>query len=154
MEIRKATVKDFERLKEIKIKSKICERIYNKSLKPIAKVKKKYFYYLKRDLTFKDRAIFIAVKNDKIIGMILGKIVKTLSIIKFEKRGYISNLYILAKYRRKGMAKKLVRELIGWFRVNNIKNIRLEVYAKNKPALNIYHKSGFKEYAIKMKKDL
>ncbi|MCK4245471.1 MAG: GNAT family N-acetyltransferase [Candidatus Omnitrophica bacterium] len=154
MEIRKATIKDFERLKDIKIKSKIWERKYNKSLKPIDEVKKRYFYYLKRDLTFKDRAIFIAVKNDKIIGMVLGKIVNTLSIIKFEKRGYISNLYILPRYRRKGIAKKLVRELIEWFRANNIKSLRLEVYSKNKPALNIYHKSGFKEYAIKMKKDL
>ena len=154
MEIRKATVKDFERLKDIKIKSKIWERKYNKSLKPIDKVKKRYFYYLKKDLTFKDRAIFIAIKNDKIIGMILGKIVNTLPIIKFEKRGYISNLYILSKHRRKGMAKKLVRELMGWFRAHNIKGLRLEVYSKNKPALNIYNKLGFKEYAIKMKKDL
>lgn len=154
MGIRKATIKDFERLKDIKIKSKIWERKYNKSLKPIDKVKKRYFYYLKKDLIFKDRAIFIVIKNDKIIGMILGKIVNTLSIIKFKKRGYISNLYILPKYRRKGIAKKLVRELIEWFKSHNIKNLRLEVYSKNKPALNIYDKLGFKEYAIKMKKDL
>ena len=154
MEIRKATIKDFEKLKDIKLKSKIGERRYNKSLKPINKVEKRYFYYLKRDLTLKDRVIFIAIKNDKIVGMILGKIINTLSIIKFKKRGYISNLYILPKYRRKGIAKKLVRELIEWFKENNIKNLRLEVYSKNKPALNIYNKLRFKEYAIKMKNDL
>ena len=154
MEIRKATIKDFERLKDIKLKSKTGERKYNKSLKPINKVEKRYFYYLKKDLTFKERAIFIAIENDKIIGMILGKIIDTLSIAKFKKRGYISNLYILPKYRRKGIAKKMVEELIKWFKENNIKNLRLEVYSKNKPALNIYHKLRFKEYAIKMKKVL
>ena len=31
MEIRKATIKDFEKLKDLKLKSKIEERKYNKS---------------------------------------------------------------------------------------------------------------------------
>jgi ribosomal protein S18 acetylase RimI-like enzyme len=154
MGIRKATIRDFEKLKDIKLKSKIEERKYNKSLKPINKVEKRYFYYLKRDLTFKDRAIFIAIENDKIIGIILGKIIDTLSIAKFKKRGYISNLYILPEHRRKGVAKRMVRELMRWFKVNNIKNLRLEVYSKNRPALNVYNELGFKEYATKMKKDI
>ncbi len=154
MEIRKATIQDFEKLKSIKLKSKIAERKYNESLRPINKVEKRYSYYLKRDLAFKDRAIFIAIKNDKIMGMILGKIVNTLSITKFRKRGYISNLYVLPEQRRKGIGKRMAKALIKWFRAKNIKNLRLEVYSKNRPALNIYDKLGFKEYTIKMKKDL
>lgn len=154
MEIRKATIEDFEKLKDMKLRSKRSERKHNKSLKPIDEVKRRYFSYLKKDLTFDNRAVIVAVENNKIIAMILGKIVDNLPIAKLKKRGYISNLYVLPGYRRRGVAQRLVTELIKWFRVNNIENLRLELYSKNKPALNIYDKLGFKEYAIKMKKSI
>ena len=98
MIIRKATIKDFESLKEIKILSKREELKYSDTLKSIDRNKKNYFSYLKKDLTHKNRAVFIALDrlpkanlekmrgvsehfdNKKVIGMILAQYFEPLPI--------------------------------------------------------------------------
>ncbi|MCH8328883.1 MAG: hypothetical protein IIB81_00650, partial [Nanoarchaeota archaeon] len=80
MIIRKATIKDFESLKEIKILSKREELKYSDTLKSIDRNKKNYFSYLKKDLTHKNRAVFIALENKKVIGSILAQYFEPLPI--------------------------------------------------------------------------
>jgi len=116
MEIRKATINDFERIKEIKLKAKTSERRYNKSLKPIWENRERYLSYLRNDLTNRDRAVFMAIERDKPVGIITGRIYTTLLIRIFRKKGHISNLFVTPGHRRKGIATKLVGELLKWFK--------------------------------------
>ncbi len=101
MKIRRATMEDFEKLKEIKILSKNEEIKYSNTLNPISENKESYYFYLKKDLTYKSRGVFIALDNNKVIGIILAQYFKPLAISKYSKKGYISNLYILKSHRRK-----------------------------------------------------
>ena len=65
MNIRKATIDDFEALKELKILSKKEELKYSETIKPIEETKERYLSYMRRDLTIDNRAIFIAIDNDQ-----------------------------------------------------------------------------------------
>ena len=154
MQIRKASMDDYDLLSEIKLKAKRSERTFNKSLKPIDEVRERYLSYLKNDLTLRDRAVFVVVENGKVAGMVTGRVSGTLSIVRSRKMGSISNLYVLPGHRRKGTAKQLTGALLAWFREKKIRDIRLEVYPKNTPAINIYRDFGFREYSIRMKKSL
>lgn len=154
MEIRKATTHDYEQLKEMKLKAKASERIYNKSLKPLRQCKKSYFAYLAKDLRRKDIAVFIAVERGKPVGMITGRIVETLPIKTLRRKGHASNLFIMPGHRRKGIATAMMSELLKWFRDNNVKDVRLGVHAKNASAYDMFRKFKFREYAIEMKKQL
>lgn len=154
MEIRKTTIDDFERIKEIKLRSKASERRYNKSLKPVRENRERYFSYFRNDLIDKDRAVFIAMERGKLVGIITGRIYTTLLIRRLRKKGHISNLYVVHGHRHKGVAMRLVRALLHWFKEKKIKDVHLGVSSGNTPALKMFRKLKFQEYAIEMKKSI
>ncbi len=54
-------------------------------------------------------------------------------------------IYIDQAYRRMGVGTRLMREAVEWARQTRIiKRISLEVYTRNKPAVQLYKKFGFK----------
>lgn len=154
MIIRRANLNDFEELKEIKLLSKKGELKYSETINPIEENKEDYFRYLKKDLTYINRGTFIAIDNKKIIGIVLAQYYKPLPISKHSKKGYISNLYVKEEYRKKGIAIKLVKKAEEWLKKNKVSHITLEIHVKNKPALNLYRKFGFKDYTLKLSKKI
>ena len=154
MRIRNATLDDFEALKRFKILSKKEEMKYSETLKPLEHTKEKYLDYLKTDLTRQWRAIFVAAEDDKIIGMVLGKRYNTISISKYKKKGYISNLYVDKEYRKKGIGGKLILHTLKWLKKQGVPHITVEVHIKNSAAQNLYRKLGFNDYTIKLTKNI
>ena len=154
MRIRKATLDDFEALKKFKILSKKEELKYSETLKPLKGTKKKYLDYLKTDLTRQWRAVFVAVENKKIVGMIIGKRYNAISISKYKRKGYMSNLYIDKNYRKKGIGKKLLLHTLKWLKKQGVKHVSLEIHTNNSAAQNLSHKIGFKDYTIKLTKNI
>ena len=148
MEIRKATINDFEQIGDIKLKAKASQEKYNTSLKPLHENRERYFSYLRNDLTNQDRVVLIAIDRGEPIGMITGRIYRTLLIRIRRKEGRISNLFVLSGYRNRGVAGKLVSELLKWFREKRIKDVHLSVHSGNAPALRMFRKLQFQEYLI------
>ena len=58
----------------------------------------------------------------------------------------IIDLYVSNNYRRRGIAKKLLKKVID---NKNIKNVTLEVNINNKNAIMLYNSVGFKEVSIR-----
>lgn len=154
MEIRQAALKDFNVILKLKLESKEEEKKINPSLKPIQDVKKHYGEYLHNDLSSEWRAVFVAEENNTMLGLAIGKIYRTLKVAGYERSGYISNVYIKKEFRRKGIALELVKEVIKWFKQKGATNITLELYKNNSAATSLYHKMGFTDHCIKMKKKI
>ena len=150
MIIRKATIYDYDSLKEIKLLSKKEELKYSGTLKSLSKSKRYFFEYLKFDLTKPDRVVFVAEEDGKVVGIILGKFFKPLRISKYSKKGHISNLYVDKSARRKKVGEKLVKEVIKWFKKKKVSYLSLEIHVDNLAAQKLYHKKGFKDYTIKV----
>lgn len=151
MEIRQATPGDYEQLKELKLKAKASERKFNKSLKPMRQSGKTYLAYLESDLKSEDRAVFIAIERGRPVGMITGRIYKTLPVKTHRRHGHMSNLFVEPAHRKKGIGTALFGEVLKWFRDSGIKDVHLGVYAKNTAAREMFRKLKFREYAIEMK---
>jgi len=62
--------------------------------------------------------------------------------------GYISNVAVSEKYRRRGVADALITELIGRTR-EDLAFLTLEVRESNLPAISLYAKHGFKPAGIR-----
>ena len=154
MKIKEATIKDFDELLKLKLESKKEERKLNRELTPVEKVKKYYEEYLRNDLKSKWRAVFVAVENGNIIGVITGKTYRTLYIAGYKRVGHISNLFVSKEFRKKAVAQKLIKEVVKWFKKKKAVEIGLELYEHNVPAINLYHKLGFKNYSVKMRKKI
>lgn len=154
MNIRRATKDDFEALKEIKLLSKQEELKYSESIRPIDENKEDYFRYLKKDLKYINRGLFIAEDDGKIVGMILAQYYDPLPISKYKRKGYISNLFIMQDYRGKGLGVKLIETAEGWLKRNKTEHITLEIHKDNKAALSLYRKVGYKDYTVKLEKGI
>ena len=150
--IRQATIEDLDKLLPLKLESKTEERKLNKELLPINKVKENYKLYLEKDLDSDYRAVIIALVDNKPVGLILGRIYRSLKVLGYERRASMGNLYVQPKYRGKGIAKKLVNGFIEWCKSKKVKKITLSIYKENEFVKKIYHKIGFKDQFITMHK--
>lgn len=151
MIIRKATSKDFEKLKEIKKEFYLWECKQDKKLCPKF-ADRNLGIRLGKNLRQNNVIFFIAIENGEILGYSGAEIEKNMPCYKEKLKGHLFNLYVRPEYRKKGIAKSLIKKVLLWFKKNKIKEIELYTGANNHKAQNLYKKSGFEEHYIRMLK--
>jgi len=105
-------------------------------------------------LNDKDAVIFVAENEEKIVGLISGRIIDNGPIILPEKIGYVGGVVVLSKYRRKGIAKGLWEKLTEWFSSNGIKESQLYIVPDNNEAKGFWQDCGFNLTLERWKKRL
>ncbi len=70
------------------------------------------------------------------------------------KVGYIENMIVSPSCQRKGYSKKLHLAFLKFLKKKKIKYCQLDVLYKNKKAIEIYRKWGFKEDGLRMTKKI
>ncbi len=109
---------------------------------------------LKRE--FKDalnsikKFLLIAEEDKEIIGYLEGVQI----IDNYQKTGYIYDIFILKEYRKKRFAIDLIGKFTNLLKKRKIHKIKLGVNPKNKRALNLYRKLGFKIAHYEMEKKI
>ncbi|MDP3934620.1 MAG: GNAT family N-acetyltransferase [Candidatus Giovannonibacteria bacterium] len=151
--IKKATNKDLSGIMEL-IKD-VTDYHYkiDKYYKPFSKYKG-LDKYTKEQLKGKSVKMLVAEDDGKIIGRIVGVIIKPPPYVSPKKIGNIDDIFIKEAYRHKRTGEKLLKELLKWFKEKKIKHIRLSVDARNKIGVKAWKKFGFYDYRIEMRKDL
>ena len=61
-------------------------------------------------------------------------------------RGYISNIYVLPEYRRRGIGRSLVADALARLRIAGAQSIEMEVYTDNSPGQAFWDRMGFESY--------
>jgi ribosomal protein S18 acetylase RimI-like enzyme len=149
MEIRKATLRDFEALKEIKSEFFLWECTQNKRFDPCY-LKKGLCIRLAKNLRQSNTVFFIADDKLQVIGFAGAEIKKNETCVRPVNQGHLFSLYIRPNYRRKGIAKKLLDEIFKWFKERKIDDLVLETWVQNTAAQSLYKKYGYKPDAISM----
>jgi ribosomal protein S18 acetylase RimI-like enzyme len=156
MKIRKVTAKDFEEFfnlekefheleKKLGKKDELI-RLYKSPTKN--KQKKRFNKWLRR----KNSLFIVAEEKNKMIGYLYGYLEPIFS--SKTKTGYIEDLIISKKFRKKGIATKLHNKFIKWLNKKRIKWITLDVSWVNKTARKTYEKWRYKNKKVKMVKKL
>jgi len=83
---------------------------------------------------------FVLKENKWIVG--IGNIIFN----EDNKRAHALHIFIDEKYRRKGLATKMLQHLESLARDKRMSILTLRVMPKNEPAINLYEKMGFEEY--------
>lgn len=116
------------------------------------------YYTMKRDAikTFnkfhreniygKNSLLLVAEEKGKIIGYIVARIMKRPPIFKEKEKGFIGSVYIIKKFRRTGILKGFLDEIITWFKKKKIEHIELHIHYKNPIGINAWSKYGFRDY--------
>ena len=88
----------------------------------------------------------VAEENGEVVGYIMCRIELGLSNFGFSgviKKGHIVSVAVLPNYRRKGVGRALVIEVMEGMRLYNTKQCFLEVRVTNTQAIDLYNKLGF-----------
>ncbi len=147
IKIREAKIDDLNTLKLFEQAIIEYERPFAPNLKedPIE-------YYNLTDLIQRESAdVLVAIVDGKIVGSGYSLIKNSKPYKKPEQFAYLGFMYVLPEYRKKGINRKIIECLIDRVKKKNITEIQLDVYAKNKNALNAYKKFGFKPDLLKMR---
>ena len=95
----------------------------------------------------KNGKCYLAIDNDKVIGLIMGTIIKFEEYdyldYKCPKEGEITELIISSKYRSGGVGGALMEKLEDYFRSVGCKYVLVDVFAYNKNAIKFYDKKGY-----------
>jgi len=132
--------------------------IVSKKLLPLIQYKN-YENHVKEDvkkymsLDSRKAVIFVAEKDEKLIGYIYGRIQLKPKMI-LGRIGIVEDWFVIKDYRGKGVGEMLWDRLIEWFKKKKCNRLELDVFPTNKHALNIYHKLGFIDKLIVMTKKL
>lgn len=90
---------------------------------------------LKNEISNEGAVFLCAESNGEIIGY--GGMYTVLD------EGYVTNIAVRAKYRKKGVACRIVEGLINGAKEKNLSFVSLEVRESNEAARNLYFKYGF-----------
>lgn len=94
-----------------------------------------------------DGKCFLAVNENKVIGMIMGCITKYDEFdyldYKCPKRGEVVELIVTSKVRSSGIGKMLMNTLEDYFKSAGCEYIITDVFAYNENAIKFYSKMGF-----------
>ena len=148
MEIKKATKKDFDNYSRLR---KLCNKEYSKITKEKIKVSNKQMKGEFRKFVSSPKQIILFITdNKKDIGYLSGTFFKGL----YKKTGYIDDIFIFEKFRKKGYAILLISEFCSLLNKKGFDNCELGVYPNNKKAISLYKKLDFKITHYDMEKNL
>jgi len=74
--------------------------------------------------------------------------------VKGDRHCHIFMVYVMPKHRRRGIGSALVRHAENWARKRGDRQITLQVFLQNQPAVNLYEKLGYQPYSLMMQKNL
>ncbi len=101
-----------------------------------------------------DRLILIALIKNKAVGYAMAKIYEEEMVADngTGRVGLFDELYVDDSERGFGIGKRLLDEVMNWFKGKDIKRVKLHAYSWNEKAKKLYEDNGFAEYAVSYEK--
>ena len=153
MKIRKATKKDLDGILEL------AELMldFHYGLDPYYKIYSKYEdpreFYSEHLQKKNVRYVVAEDSNGNLVGFASASIT-SIPRTKAPKIGTLIANFVRKEYRGKGIGTKLLKERMKWFKENNVKYVEMSVDVRNKKAIALWKKNGFKDCQVRLRKDL
>jgi ribosomal protein S18 acetylase RimI-like enzyme len=133
------------------------ERTLHPSRRAAAEVAEPYLQRLLRRVAERSGAIFVAEHAGAVIGFIACYVKDTQSLIEtaaYSRYGYVSDLDILAEWRGRGLARRLLASAEQHLAQCGVTRLRIGVLAANSAAQRAYEKYGFAPYENELEKPI
>ena len=99
--------------------------------------------FLRGHIGREDKMCLIADVNGGIVGFLVGTVLERPGVFMDPGYGYVSDVYVVATHRRRGVREALVEEALRWFGSRRLSRVRLQTDAKNLLGLNFRRSLGF-----------
>jgi ribosomal protein S18 acetylase RimI-like enzyme len=92
--------------------------------------------------------------SEEIVGFHLSQITPVQPVFRHGRTGYITDLVVASRARRRGIATLLARDAIEWFRCHDISAVQIHVLCTNEPAQAFWRGLGFRPYMDRLWLDI
>ncbi len=160
MKIEEMKENHFEEVKNLLVElQEFIIEIDNFNLNTISNdYREKYFEFMLKDCKDNKGKVFVAIENEKNIGMIAGFVQNYDKRDSLDytcpKKGLIAELIVGKNARCGGVGTKLLRAMEEYFKSISCEYSQLDVFAPNENAKKFYHKNGYQDRMITMFKKL
>jgi GNAT superfamily N-acetyltransferase len=145
--VRKARLEDLPVLLEFEQGLIKAER----PMDPTIREGKISYYDVGEFIRSEDAEVYVVEHDGKIVASGCARIKPDRHYLKHDLMGYLGFMYVPEEYRGQGLNKLIIDKLIEWCKQKGLKEIRLDVYETNAPAIRAYEKVGFKKHLITMR---
>lgn len=145
--IRSATLEDLPHLLKFEQGIIFAERPFDETL-----LSGTFHYYdLAERIRDPDAEVVVAEYNGTLVagGSVIIKKGNTYNT--FDKYAFLGFMYVEPAYRGRGINSLIIEKLMEWSKKKGLKEIRLQVYSDNIPAIKAYEKVGFKKILTEMR---
>ena len=100
--------------------------------------------------------LFVAETEDQVVGLVYAIIQESPPVPIFVPRRYVmvDNLIVKESFRHTGIGRSLMERVHQWAGEKGLDTIELNVWEFNKPAIDFYHRLGYKTISRMMGKQL
>lgn len=114
-----------------------------------------HYYDIAKMITASHVEVVVAVIGDTIIGSGYARIEPaSRPYLKHTQQAYLGFMYVSPEHRGKGVNGKILVALKEWAYLQDVLELRLDVYSDNDAAVKAYEKAGFKKHLVEMRMDL
>ncbi len=101
--------------------------------------------YVVRGSTSDDLVIVVALSGDECVGLAVGSVDvdEELNACRDSARSEITGVYVLPQMRCRGIAQRLMDEVMSWLRQRGVRTAKLSVTETNADARRFYERLGF-----------
>ncbi|MDI6034122.1 GNAT family N-acetyltransferase [Flavobacterium sp. LB2P84] len=145
--IRKAHHNDLEKLLEFEQGIIAAERPFD----PTLKAEKINYYDIEKMISAPDIEVLVAEIGSELVGSGYARIETAKPYLNHLNYAYLGFMYTDANHRGKGINAKIIEALKEWCNLQDVFELRLDVYNDNTSAIKAYEKSGFKKHLINMR---
>jgi len=153
-EIRRATARDIKQILPVWGELAGFHASLDPAFTPSSEWPREYGAYLKTLMAREDTLALVAKENQEIIGYAVGRITTLPPFFEHRFRGYIHDVYVRGEFRRRGLGRRLVEEILAWFGRRGVTLVELTVAANNSEAFPFWKRLGFFVYMHQMKREL
>jgi ribosomal protein S18 acetylase RimI-like enzyme len=154
--IREYKVEDAEQVEECFVELQDFLRLIDSKIADGRKVAKKYIERMFRRCAETNGKVFVAETDSRVVGMVCVYAKVNSDEIDEEEYeyAYISDLVILAAYRRRGLGRALLQRAEDYASLQGAALLKINVLARNDTARKLYTNYGFQEYEVSLFKNL
>jgi ribosomal protein S18 acetylase RimI-like enzyme len=110
--------------------------------------------FMEKNMADDQWKITAAEDNFEIVGFCTAAIIKNPPVLELPEFGYIQDMAVKESARGKGIGKLLLTEVENWFASKQIKRIELNVLITNQSAQNFWRRRQYKEFTIRLVKNI
>jgi len=98
--------------------------------------------------------ILVAVIGGQVVGYVLVELQQRPPIYPVGRYGFISDICVSGRHRRRGIGAALVQRAIGWLRSEGVNTVELLAADRNETARSFWAAMGFEPYLVMLRKGI